>query len=1444
MRIKQKLNEIKNKKINYKNKIFINIILYIIIIIIYLPFCLSKENQNLIKKLNFENEITIKMKASGEQFIVYQWGPTTPNQIYVDGELQNSSGKKVNFGEDEVEKIITLKWNSPISNCGNLFFFLSNILEIDLSKFDSSSVTNMEGMFKGCSSLTSIILGDFDTSSVEDMTGMFYGCSKLTSLDLNIFDTSKVKSMDNMFYECTNLKSLNVNNFETSNVKTTNSMFYSCKSLTTLDLSSFTTSAVTNMGSMFQNCNSLISVNLNNFDTSQVTTMSLIFYGCSSLISLNINSFNTVNATGSHHLFTDIGNDLIFCVDPDKTVEISSELSGYTNNCEDICFTGSNVKILVDNKKCIINCQDDNIYKYEYKNICYEECPINTYVSSDNLFLCQNNPEGYYLDINIYKLCYESCRYCSNAGDENSHNCIECVDGYVFVNDTDKENNCYQKCDFYYYFDSSGNYQCTESNNCPIIYNKLIIEKNKCIDNCSNEDIYQFEFNYQCYKICPNDTHVSSDNIHLCQEKPGNYYLDEDNIYKPCFSTCSSCNRGGDENNHNCNECYGDYAFINDSGHENNCYPKCDKYYFDSSGIYHCNTTIECKEDKPKYIKEENSCIEECKNHNVYKVEYKDVCYSTCPNDTHVSSDNMHLCQEKPENYYLDEDNIYKPCYPTCKSCNIAGDKDNNNCNECISNYIFIKSPQNYNNCYEKCEFYYYFKSDGNYNCTLNEECPEEQRKLIKMKDKCIDECSKDDIYKFEDNNICVKILPNETILVCPMNLPYEKMKECIEICTPQEFLNKECKINNKNNHTVQDNIINSIKTELSKGNLNSTISKVIGGDKIDYIIEDIDSIYQITSSENQKNNEYHNMSSIILGECEEKLKKHYKIGDDESLIIFKVDLMQEGLKIPIIEYEIFSPITLEKLELDCCLETKIEISIPVTINEDYLFKYNSSDEYYNDLCYSYTTENRTDIAIKDRQNEFIDNNMSLCEKNCDYMKYNTSNKKAYCQCKAKGSFSSISEIKSQKYLLMYSFYDLKNALNLEIMKCYKKLFTKKGLLQNIGSYILLSIIFIHILSTFAFIFKGYKHIYNIIQKLVKMEIDNKKDYKKEKKGSNKNNTKTNSIGNIYLTEHKKKNQRNSLKIRSKFSLSKNLNNPVKKTKRNKNKISTKMISENCLLSNNSNTKTEMKYYEKRKSSKKDIMPKSHIFNCNNEPNKRNKIQNDIKLKILNYNDYEMNNLIYKEALELDKRTYFTFYKSLLRQKHLIIFTFYTYNDYNSRIIKISLFLFSFALYNTINALFFNYATLHKIYEDEGSFNFIFQLPQIIYSALISSIISMIIKTLSLSQKNILELKNTTEDPKRKAKNTLSCLKIKFAFFYLLSFLFLLFFWYYLACFCSVYFNTQMHLIKDSLISFGLSLVYPLFINLIPGCFRIPALKSVNKEKKNLYKLSQIIQLI
>ena len=153
---------------------------------------------------------------------------------------------------------------------------------------------------------------------------------------------------------------------------------------------------------------------------------------------------------------------------------------------------------------------------------------------------------------------------------------------------------------------------------------------------------------------------------------------------------------------------------------------------------------------------------------------------------------------------------------------------------------------------------------------------------------------------------------------------------------------------------------------------------------------------------------------------------------------------------------------------------------------------------------------------------------------------------------------------------------------------------------------------------------------------------------------------------------------------------------------------------------------------------------------------------------------------------------------------------------------------------------------MHKIYEDEGSFNIVYQLPQIAYSTLISTALDILLKLLALSEGNIIDYKKNKDkkDLNKRTKELNDKLNIKFILYFVVSSIILLFFWYYLSMFGAIYRNTQYHLIKDTLISFGLSLIYPFFIYLLPGFFRIPALSNPKNKRKYLYNLSLLFQLL
>ena len=229
--------------------------------------------------------------------------------------------------------------------------------------------------------------------------------------------------------------------------------------------------------------------------------------------------------------------------------------------------------------------------------------------------------------------------------------------------------------------------------------------------------------------------------------------------------------------------------------------------------------------------------------------------------------------------------------------------------------------------------------------------------------------------------------------------------------------------------------------------------------------------------------------------------------------------------------------------------------------------------------------------------------------------------------------------------------------------------------------------------------------------------------------------------------------------------------------------------------------------------------------------NKIKKFKTKIVKKKLNLNDYEMNSLSYEKALKLDKRQFWEYYISLIRTKQVIVFTFFIKPDYNSSVVKIDSFFLSFAIYFGTNALFFTDETMHQIHIDHGIYNFVYQLPQIVYSKIISKVIDILISFLSITEENISDIRKKKFDDKViEREKFIKCTNIKFILFFIVNFIFLGFIWYYLSAFGAVYKNTQSYLLKDTFASFATSLVSPFLYNLLPCIIRIYSLQA---EKKN-----------
>ena len=475
------------------------------ILILFLIFnFLNLSSQIKIIKLNKQTEIIIEIKEKGPQKILSEYFEL-PSQVYINEIKQDSINNIYNFlGENNIIKII---WDNPLT-IGN-------------------------SMFKSCTKITKIEFIKIDTSTFKNIDGMFYECYSLTSLDLSIFDTSSITTMAALFQDCKSLKILNINHFDTTNVKNMDALFYNCNSLIFLDLRSFDTTNVTQNRNIFEKCNS-----------------NLIYCFNDNKLSYNIQDElkKINNGVGNNCSNSCFNNNTKIIIEENICVNNCSN-NGYKYEYNNICYNNCpNGTYALSNGLCIKNIKCNNYSNYEYTQ-CFDYIPDGYYLNDSSLNiidkcnikcknctsesnknnLCiscnktggyypkydelnnidafidcyQNEIDNYYFD-NItkeYKKCYKSCKNCYTEGNNNNHNCKVCLSNYIL-----NISNCYQNCSFYSYFDSENEYHCTDNNNCTEDYNKLIIDKKKCVNNCLNNG-YKFEYNNICYNSCPNGTY-------------------------------------------------------------------------------------------------------------------------------------------------------------------------------------------------------------------------------------------------------------------------------------------------------------------------------------------------------------------------------------------------------------------------------------------------------------------------------------------------------------------------------------------------------------------------------------------------------------------------------------------------------------------------------------------------------------------------------------------------------------------------------------------------------------------------------------------------------------------------------------------------------------------------------------------------------------------------
>ena len=239
------------------------------------------------------------------------------------------------------------------------------------------------------------------------------------------------------------------------------------------------------------------------------------------------------------------------------------------------------------------------------------------------------------------------------------------------------------------------------------------------------------------------------------------------------------------------------------------------------------------------------------------------------------------------------------------------------------------------------------------------------------------------------------------------------------------------------------------------------------------------------------------------------------------------------------------------------------------------------------------------------------------------------------------------------------------------------------------------------------------------------------------------------------------------------------------------------------------------------------------------KPKNPEKVQKDLVL-----NDIELNGADYEIACKKDYRNYGQMYWSLLKNKQLFIFTFYTSNDHNLRVVKIALFILFISFYFAFTALFFNDNIMREIYTYKGNTNAAVHVPNIILSSFCCIIMNFIVRFVSLSERDISKITQEKNPDQRKAlaEKTRRALKIKLIILFAISGLLIGLCWYYVSAFCAVFKNSQGHYFTNLLIAFVVCNIWPCVTSLIPPIFRKKSLDDATSPC--MYKFSQIIAYI
>ena len=1157
----------------------------------------------------------------------------------------------------------------------------------------------------------------------------------------------------------------------------------------------------------------------------------IIEYGYYMEIELSRNSPGTNIWVG---FLLKIGNEILTTQSPNFKVTFNPSM---TNNGDIVINSTSvqkyskninNVKITA--KICYISCSKCNQVGNETNHNCVQ-CKNKYYFKENESGNCYSNSTiepNYYLHSNKYKLCNENCLSCNGP---SSNNCLSC---------NNSEN--------LYLFEE--NHSCITKSSKPHNYYLDINDKiiRKCHRRCYSCSTGPNEMEMNC-DSCIENYYFQSETSSNCNNKSDGFYLETKNertFLAPCYEKCETCDTGGNVTFHNCTKCKNDLLF--DVDIINNCIEEdleC------NLGCYKCFK--QSIHSTYGFLPPSQRCriCNSLKEYAPLQKETEGQFYVVC-----------HPQNNPPKNYYYDRnENVHKLCYESCLTCNETGNSTYHNCLSCEFNHHFLEEKPNncfpictYNYYFTK---YKQYKCTEKKQCP--EEYPlfiEEKSKCIDYcnndptyiytytyLNRCFRNCPEgtvpinfNDTYKFCQNgtsgiNCTLDIKKNVTNL---MGLKKDEKDYLLEIYAKEynnehPYLPDSVTIYNDTDNNQNGSLIILYKMERCA-------------------VETFDRFKEISLNlkdcMDKKGINQIALIAIFYTFRKKCFGVRYKIYPEEiELYLSDCDGLKTSCAMSIFDYD------------------DIDGELVLFFGNKGINIFNPNDPFFVDLCFVFSIDGK-DVPLVDRielyyQNvTFCDEGCNLEE--LDLEKYEVL---CSCHASSEKDDKIVMAKTLLDNPFSGEVVGFISKMNINVFTCIKKAFASEVIFSNKGGLIVAGISIFQLILSIMINYKKREirnYIYQIINELCPPEkevivpnnldeikklkfkhlstLDDEKKYKKGKNQSkiyrikkanpykyssegdstNKNQNdklKINEMALEYLKgnwKQSKDNQNNEIQNKTNRKNKPNENND-KKTKLNRKRVNTdnnpkknppKKNSQEQEIDNYADLQLDeygneakihdihyikkelkMKIYERMKKGhkKKQMMKKNFVFNEGKD-----------------YDEEDLNELEYEEAVVFDKRNCCQMLGPILKERQLIINTFCENDELKPFSIKLSIFIFIFSCYFIINGLLFSDESISEIFNAKESKTFgeyiVGSFDRIIYTAMVNGIVDFILGMFFNTDKKIEDAIEKYKDNKIIMKGVISriskCYDIVLVIYAFSLFLFNIFFTIYAFCFCYVYPNT------------------------------------------------------